>query len=134
MQPAPSFFVASGSLPAGVPDDFVARAAQAAKAQGAKVVVDTSGPALAAALAEGVFLVKPNLRELQELTGSALDGREQRLSAAGDLIERGAAEVLALTLGQHGGLLVTRRQAFYAPALPVEPVSAVGTGDSFLAP
>ena len=132
MQPAPSFFVASGSLPAGVPDDFFARAAHAAKALGAKVVVDTSGPALAAALAEGVFLAKPNLRELQELAGSTLDEREQRLSAGRDLIERGAAEVVALTLGQHGGLLVTRRQAFYAPALPVKPVSAVGAGDSFL--
>ena len=124
--------VASGSLPAGVPDDFCARAAHAAKALGAKVVVDTSGPALAAALAEGVFLAKPNLRELQELTGSTLDGQEQRLSAGRDLIERGAAEVVALTLGQHGGLLVTRRQALYAPALPVKPVSAVGAGDSFL--
>ena len=132
MQPAPSFFVASGSLPAGVPDDFFARAGHAAKALGAKVVVDTSGPALAAALAEGVFLVKPNLRELQELAGSALEGREQQLSAARDLIERGAAEVVALTLGQHGGLLVTRHQAHYAPALPVVPVSAVGAGDSFL--
>jgi 6-phosphofructokinase 2 len=105
---------------------------RAAKAAGAKVVVDTSGPALAAALEEGVFLVKPNLRELQELMGSPLDEREQQLAAARSLIDRGAAEVVALTLGHLGGLLVTRREAFYAPALPVAPVSAVGAGDSFL--
>ena len=103
-----------------------------AKALGAKVVVDTSGPALAAALKEGVFLVKPNLRELQELVGSPLDGREQQLAAARSLIENRAVETVALTLGHLGALLVTQRQAFYAPALPVKPVSVVGAGDSFL--
>jgi 6-phosphofructokinase 2 len=96
------------------------------------VVIDTSGPALAAALREGVFLVKPNLRELQELVGSPLDGREQQLAAARSLIENRAVETVALTLGHLGALLVTQRQALYAPALPVKPVSVVGAGDSFL--
>jgi 6-phosphofructokinase 2 len=132
IRPAPTFFVASGSMPTGVPDDFLARVARAAKALGANVVVDTSGPALAAALGEGVFLVKPNLRELQELVGSPLDGREQQLAAARSLIEKRAAEVVALTLGHLGALLVTQRQAFYAPALPLKPESVVGAGDSFL--
>jgi 6-phosphofructokinase 2 len=132
MRPAPRFFVASGSMPTGVPDDFLARAARAAKALGAEVVLDTSGPALAAALGEGVFLVKPNLRELQELVRAPLDGREQQLAAARSLIEKRAAEAVALTLGHLGALLVTQRQAFYAPALPVEPASVVGAGDSFL--
>jgi 6-phosphofructokinase 2 len=132
IHPAPRFFVASGSMPAGVPDDFLPRAARAAKALGAKVVVDTSGPALAAVLEEGVFLVKPNLRELQELVGSPLDERQHQLAAARNLIEKRAAETVALTLGHLGALLVTQRQAFYAPALPVKPVSVVGAGDSFL--
>jgi 6-phosphofructokinase 2 len=132
IRPAPTFFVASGSMPTGVPDDFLARTARAAKALGAKVVVDTSGPALAAALREGVFLVKPNLRELQELVGSSLTEREQQLAAARNLIEKQAAETVALTLGHLGALLVTPRQAFYAPALPVKPMSVVGAGDSFL--
>jgi 6-phosphofructokinase 2 len=42
-------------------------------------VVDTSGPALATALAEGVFLIKPNLRELQELVGAQLHEGSSRL-------------------------------------------------------
>jgi 6-phosphofructokinase 2 len=132
LRPAPTLFVASGSLPAAVPDDFLARAVRAAKSLGAKAVVDTSGPALGAALSEGVLLVKPNLRELQELVGSPLNEREQQLAAARSLIERGAAETVALTLGHLGALLVTRRQALYAPALPVKPTSVVGAGDSFL--
>ncbi len=128
----PAFFVASGSMPTGVPNDFLARAVRAAKALGAKVVVDTSGPALAAALRERVFLIKPNLRELQELVGSPLNEREQQLAAARSLIEKRAVETVALTLGHLGALLVTQRQAFYAPALPVTPVSVVGSGDSVL--
>jgi 6-phosphofructokinase 2 len=132
IRPAPTFFVASGSMPTGVPDDFLARAARAAKVRGAKVVVDTSGPALAAALGEGVFLFKPNLRELQELVGSPLDGREQQLAAVRSLVEKRAADAVALTLGHLGALLVMQQRAFYAPALSVEPVSVVGAGDSFL--
>jgi 6-phosphofructokinase 2 len=132
IHPAPTFFVASGSMPTGVPNDFLARTARAAKALGAKVVVDTSGPPLAAALREGVFLVKPNLRELQELVGSPLKEREQQLAAARSLIEKRAVQTVALTLGHLGALLVTQRQEFYAPALPITPVSVVGAGDSFL--
>jgi 6-phosphofructokinase 2 len=119
-------------MPTGVPDNFLARAARAAKVCGAKVVVDTSGPALAAALGEGVFLFKPNLRELQELVASPLDGRAQQLAAARNLVEKRAAEAVALTLGHLGALLVTQQQSFYAPALPLKPVSVVGAGDSFL--
>jgi 6-phosphofructokinase 2 len=61
-EPFPRFVVASGSLPQGVPDDFYARVARLVKERGARMILDTSGPALAAAVAEGVDLIKPNLR------------------------------------------------------------------------
>lgn len=128
----PPFVVASGSLPPGVPDDFYARAARIAKAGGAKMILDTSGKALAAALQGGVYLVKPSLRELQELTHAPLSDQAERLSACRGLIESGGAEAVALTLGASGALLVTRDAAHLAPAPPVEPVSAVGAGDSFV--
>jgi 6-phosphofructokinase 2 len=99
---------------------------------GSKVVVDTSGPALAAALDEGIFLVKPNLRELEELVGATLSGRRDWLAASRNLIVMGKTEMLALTLGSGGALLVTRDQALYAPAIQVEAVSTIGAGDSFL--
>lgn len=66
------YIVASGSLPAGVPDDFYAQVAAIARAKNARFVLDTSGPPLTAALKAGVFMVKPNLRELEELTGKKL--------------------------------------------------------------
>ena len=75
LEPFPRYLVASGSLPDGVPEDFYAQVARIAKQRGARFVLDTSGPALAAAVAEGVDLIKPNLREMRELTGSESIGR-----------------------------------------------------------
>jgi 6-phosphofructokinase 2 len=128
----PAWLVASGSLPPGVPSDFYARLARLCKERGAKLVVDSSGPALAAALAEGVYLAKPNLRELSDLAGHALETPAQWQAAARGLVDGGSATVVALTLGHLGALLVTPDGLWRAPALPVEVISAVGAGDSFL--
>jgi 6-phosphofructokinase 2 len=128
----PHFVVASGSLSPGVPPDFYAHAARIAKGLGAKVVLDTSGPPLAAALEEGVYLIKPNLRELNELVGVSLGEEDAWVGACRRLTQAGRAEIVALTLGDRGALLVTRDQAWRADALPIKPVSAVGAGDSFL--
>lgn len=129
----PDLLVASGSLPPGVPDDFYARLARLCKQRGSRMVLDTSGPALAAAVAEGVFLVKPNLRELAALSGQPLASPAQWEAAARALVSDGRAEVVALTLGHLGALLVTRDGQWTAPPLPIEVASAVGAGDSFVA-
>ena len=128
----PKFVVASGSVPPGVPDDFFARVVREAKRQGAQTVVDTSGAPLAAALAEGVTLIKPNLDELGELTGTTLDSDDARVAACRSLIVSGRAQAVALTLGDKGALLVTAKRAWKAKPLAIEVVSAVGAGDSFL--
>jgi 6-phosphofructokinase 2 len=128
----PDLLVASGSLPPGVPTNFFARLARLCRQRGARLVLDTAGPALAAALAEGVYLVKPNLRELAELCGQALDTPAQWHAAASALVAKGRAEVVALTLGHLGALLVTHDGAWNAPPLRIQVASAVGAGDSFV--
>lgn len=130
---APRFLVASGSLPPGVPEDFYARLARWGRGSGCKVVVDASGPALAAALREGVHLIKPSRRELSDLTGLALDTPDGQLAACQRIIARGQADTVALSLGEQGALLVTREGWWRAPALPVQVASTIGAGDSFLA-
>jgi 6-phosphofructokinase 2 len=132
LDPFPRFLVGSGSLPAGVPDDFYAQMARIARRKGARVILDTSGPALAAAVAEGVDLIKPNLREMRELTGSDPDDSAAWESAARALVEQGRADVIALTMGHLGAALVTRDATLRAKPLPIQPISAVGAGDSFL--
>jgi 6-phosphofructokinase 2 len=133
LEPFPRFLVASGSLPDGVPDDFYAQVARIAKQRGARFVLDTSGPALAAAAAEGVDLIKPNLREMRELTGSEPSDAYAWEVAARELVETGKATVVALTMGHLGAELVTRDEVLRAPPIPITPRSAVGAGDSFLA-
>jgi 6-phosphofructokinase 2 len=133
LEPFPRYLVASGSLPDGVPDDFYAQVGRIAKRRGAKVVLDTSGPALAAAVAEGVDLIKPNLREMRELTGSEPSDAYAWEAAARDLVGTGKATVVALTMAHLGAALVTRDEVLRAPPIPITPRSAVGAGDSFLA-
>lgn len=128
----PDLLVASGSLPPGVPADFYARLARLCRAKGARMVLDTSGPALTAALTEGVYLFKPNLKELAELAGRPLENAAQWQAAARQLVLEGKAEVVALTLGHLGALLVTRDAMWSAPPLDIPVASAVGAGDSFV--
>ena len=131
--PAGGYVVASGSLPPGVPDDFYARVVRVAREGGARCVVDASGPALAHALAEGVFLVKPSRRELGEYVGAALDSEQSQLDAASALVSAGSAEYVALTLGEAGAVLTSRSGSIRLPVPSVEVASIVGAGDSFLA-
>lgn len=128
-----SYLVVSGSLPEGVPDDFTARVARLAKKKGARCVVDASGASLEAALDEGVFLVKPNKRELRDLTGEDLDSREEQEEAAKRILEDAGAQVVVLSLGGDGALFATTDEVFHLPAPEVEARSAVGAGDSFVA-
>ena len=125
--------MASGSLPPGAPDDFYARIAELARARSIPFALDTSGPALRAALARGVDVLKPSLREMRELTGQPLADPASCVAACRALIEQGRARTVALTLGGQGAILATAAGAWRAWPLPITPVSAVGAGDSFLA-
>lgn len=127
-----SYIVASGSIPAGVPGDTYARIADAAASRGARFVLDSSGAGLQTTLEKSrVFLVKPSLGELEKLVGKKLDEDGVRLAAA-DIVARGAAEIVAVTMGADGALMATSSGILRVPAIPVRVRSAVGAGDSFL--
>lgn len=132
LDPFPDVLVASGSLPPGVPTPFYARLARLCRARGARLVLDTAGAPLAAALDEGVYLIKPNLRELRELTGQPLTDPAAWQAAAAALVSDGRAQVVALTLGHLGAVLATAEGLWIAEPLPIEVASAVGAGDSFV--
>ncbi|MEJ2375838.1 MAG: 1-phosphofructokinase family hexose kinase [Pseudolabrys sp.] len=128
----PKIVVASGSIPPGVPEDFYARVARHAKKLGAKMVLDTAGPGLKAALAESVTLIKPNINELSEFVGKPLERDADSIAAARELIADKRVEAVALTLGEDGALLVTADAAWRAEPMQIEVASTVGAGDSFL--
>lgn len=128
----PDFVCASGSLPPGAPADFYARVAEIVESWGVRLALDTSGPALKAALRERIHLIKPNVAELRELVGAVLDDEPSLIEACRRLIAGGRTEIVAVTLGAEGALLVTAGDAWRAEPLAIHPVSTVGAGDSFL--
>ena len=128
------YIVASGSLPPGVPVDFYARLAGIARSKGARLIVDTSGPALHAAIsAGGIYLAKPSVGEFEILTHRKFESDEEIVDAATSLVGAGRVDNLAVTMGRDGALLATRAGTLRLRGPKVTPVSAVGAGDSFVA-
>jgi len=130
---AADFLVASGSLPEGVPDDFYAKLAKKTQGTHPKLIIDTSGQSLKKLKGSGVFLLKPNLREFREFTGLKLLSEEDQKQAGRELVNNGTCEVLVLSLGADGVLLVTRdyQVRFHSPKVAVK--SRIGAGDSTVA-
>ncbi len=129
---ASTIVVASGSLPPGVPADFYQQVANVCEEIGALFVVDTSGGGLKH-IASGVFLLKPSVRELRELVDRELRTETEQVAAARDLIGRGCARYVVVSLGAQGALLVTPDSAHRFPAVPVPTGSGVGAGDAMVA-
>jgi 1-phosphofructokinase len=123
--------VAGGSLPFGVPDTCYADLIDRLRPSGVPVAVDTSGPALAAAIKAGLALVKPNREELAAAVGGTLDTLGDVVAAATELRTAGAATVLA-SLGRDGAVLVSADGHWHGEA-PAVTRSAVGAGDAMLA-
>jgi 6-phosphofructokinase 2 len=133
LTPAPRYLVLSGSLPPGLPAHAYADLTRRANARGMRVVLDASGPPLKLALEAGVYLVKPSLSELAGLAGASLDNEAAQIAAAREIVADRRAEIVALTLGEGGALLVSPDETIRVKALPVTVSSAIGAGDSFLA-
>jgi 6-phosphofructokinase 2 len=132
LAPAPAFLVLSGSLPDAVPDDLYARLIRAAP-EGCRVALDTSNAALAEGVAAGPYLVKPNRRELGQLTGAPVEDDDDVRAAARQLIEAHGVGVVVTSLGAGGVVASDADGDWFAHAPPVKVRSAVGAGDSMVA-
>jgi len=131
--PAPSFIVASGSLPSGLPDDIYGRVADAAAETGARFILDTSGEALKKGVKRGAFLLKPNLAELSSLAGVDYVELDMVEELARRLVDEGKAEVVTVSLGAGGALLAAGDFVELIPSPTVRKKSVVGAGDSMVA-
>ena len=127
------YIVASGSLPQGVPTDIFAQVATIAQNKGALLIVDTAGEALKKAVNAGVYMIKPNLRELAGLVGKNQLEIAEVTDAAREVIAYGGCKVLVVSMGRNGAVLVTKELSvkLTPPALTVK--STVGAGDSMVA-
>lgn len=122
----------SGSLPLGVPDGAPGDLVTAVQAAGVPVWVDTSGTPLRNAVASVPAGVKVNGLEIGGLLGQTVDDPASAAEAARTLRERGI-ETVVITLGARGAVFADAAGAVFVAAPKIEPVSDVGSGDSFLA-
>ena len=127
------FIVASGSLPPGVPLNIFAQLAKVARNKNAKFIVDTSGEALREAVNEGVYLVKPNLGELCFLSGKAHLQPHEIEAVAKEIIAAGKCEIVVISMGEEGAMLVTKDIVKIIKPPSVTRKSTVGAGDSMVA-
>ncbi|WP_235907534.1 1-phosphofructokinase family hexose kinase [Siccirubricoccus phaeus] len=130
---AGDWVIGSGSLPRGVPDEFYVRCAEITRRQGRKLVLDTSGAPLKAAMGQGIFLIKPSRGEFETLVGRPLGTPRALNEAALQVVRSGQVGMVAVSLGHQGALLATQEGIIRLPALEVPVKGAVGAGDSFLA-
>lgn len=128
----PKFLVLSGSLNEGLSTNFYKDIASLAKQSGSKVIVDTSGEASQKVLKTGVYLIKPNVGELAKLIGVERLEMDEIAPAARKLITNGSAEIVVVSLGPEGAVLVTATQTEFVPAPNVVKKSTVGAGDSMV--
>jgi tagatose 6-phosphate kinase len=119
--------VISGSLPSDVPPDGFAALIRYAAAHDTPVVLDTSGPALLAALGARPTVVKPNAAELQEVTHQS-----DPVSAARELADRWQARVVA-SLGADGLVAVDTDTTWRARPGVIVTGNPTGAGDAVVA-
>jgi len=121
-----------GSFPPGVPDDFYGRLTAAAREAGVLVLVDAQKAPLRKVLAEGPFLVKPNLEEVAA-TLNLPNGEPDVRAAVAALTDAGARWALVST-GASGSLLGDDSGALWSVKPPrVEAINPIGSGDSLAA-
>jgi 1-phosphofructokinase len=124
--------VASGSLAPGTPEDLHARLVEVVRAVGARVAVDTSGAALERVLGLAPDVLKPNERELSEVTGVVPETLGDIVHAANELRAKGVGTVV-VSLGPGGAVLVGEEDPVHAASEVIVPRSTVGAGDALLA-
>lgn len=133
IKPKPDYLVVSGSTPNGVPDNYYKNIVDLANDIDCRVIVDTSGEHLRLAAKAGVYLLKPNMRELGNLAGSTIESEVHQKEAAQEIVDSGKAKIVVVSMGAGGALLVTEdiNEHLRTPTVPIR--SKLGAGDSMVA-
>lgn len=127
--------VLSGSQPPGVAKEFPSILAEHVRGRGARLIVDTSGPALiqlAREPHETVFCLRMDTAEAEGLAGRTLPTRADSADFASELVRRGVARNVIVARGADGSVLANADGRWHATTAPVKVVSKVGAGDSFV--
>ncbi|HPE63622.1 MAG TPA: hexose kinase, partial [Methanothrix sp.] len=128
----PEFVSIGGSLPPRAHPDIYRKIIETARLRGAKVVLDVDREALKIGIQAKPDVIKPNIHELSSLVGRKLEKRAEILEAAREINRKGV-EIVLVSMGPRGILLVSDGKAYQAVPPSVEVVNTIGAGDSSVA-
>ncbi len=127
--------VLSGSQPPGVAKDFPSILATHVADREARLIVDTSGPALHHLVEEphkALYALRMDAEEAEGLAGRKLPDRKDTAAFARSIVDRGVARTVIVARGADGSILSSADGAWHSVSPPVDVVSRVGAGDSFV--
>jgi 6-phosphofructokinase 2 len=127
-----AYVVLGGSLPRGVAPDAYAKIVRLVQDRGARAILDADGRTLKAGVQAKPFAIKPNVNELRRLTGRPLRTEPEIVRAAMALNRKGV-EIVIVSRGRRGLLLVSRDEFYRVIPPPVKVRSTIGAGDSTVA-
>ncbi|WP_316569171.1 1-phosphofructokinase [Neobacillus sp. YIM B06451] len=122
----------SGSAPKGVGTDIYAKLVSIVKEKGKKVILDTSGGLLKEGIKACPTIIKPNREEVEALLNISVDDFVALVDGAKRLQQKGI-EMVVVSLGKEGALLVTEDAVYHGKPPKLNPVNTVGSGDSMVA-
>ena len=130
--PRPDLMVLGGSVPPGISGQVYHDMISEAKEYSVRCVLDCDGQWLADGVKARPFLIKPNVREAQELLGRALETKEDVIEATLELVAAGV-ENAVISCGRHGLIAAREGQVVLAVPPEVKVRSLVGAGDCTVA-
>lgn len=123
----------SGNLPSSLGSDFYRKIILSLKDKNINIIVDATGDALKETLDLSPFLIKPNLRELEELFHITIENKEDIRNYARKLQDMKARNII-VSLGKDGAYLLSEnKEEMFLSAPKGEVVNSVGAGDSMVA-
>lgn len=126
--------VISGSMPRNFPPDTYQKLIRIFNQRKCKIILDTDGENLQSCLSgkDMPFFIKPNLLELEQLTGQQLNTISEIEQATKPLIDRGVQHIL-VSLGANGAFYANTKQKYILEPIDIAVKSPVGAGDSMVA-
>ena len=126
------WLVIGGSIPPGLDSGLYREVITLARSRGVRCILDADGQPLLQGIAAKPFLVKPNRTEVERMLGR-MRRRADPLREAAEQIHAAGAEVVVLSQGAKGAIVVSDEGAWriYPPAVSAD--STVGTGDAMVA-
>jgi 1-phosphofructokinase len=128
-----SIVVFSGSVPVNINSRIYGRWIKKSKAKGAKTILDADGDLLKYGIAEGPYLCKPNIKELEMLAGKKIENPAEAILLGEKIIKDNGIEIMVISMGEKGAIFINKNCSYYVNTIEVEVKSTVGAGDAMVA-